>query len=124
MAKPDFVNNRFFIPAVALLMIVLGFALLVMNWQALLHGEPYREGPSCWVAPFLGFLGLALLLGPPEEKAFIDRYGERWRWWRTLRLRFAQILFAIGVLGGAANWVVILFYPDRLIDFLNLLPLG
>lgn len=124
MAKPDFVNNKFFIPGIGLLMTVVGFAVLIMNWLDLVNGEPYREGPSCWVAPFIGCLGLAFLLGPPDEAAFIARYGESMRWWRTLRVRFCQALIAIGVFGGAANWIAVLFYPDRLFEVLRFLGLG
>ena len=89
---------------ITLVFIALGFGVTVLNWQmALDEGKYYQM--TAFIGPFIGFLGLAMLVGPPAKPAEAqeDEIASRHR---TLRQRLAMATVAVGIIAGGVNFAL------------------
>lgn len=84
--------------------IVVGFGATLMNWQTFFdEGKYYPK--MAFFAPLIGFIGLAMLLGPsnkPEDVAGDDAAARR----RILRQRLAQAVVVIGLVAAGVNFAL------------------
>ena len=81
--------------------IVVGFGASLMNWQTFFdEGKYYPK--MAFFAPLIGFVGLAMLVGP-SNKAEDVAGDEAARRRRILRQRLAQAVLVIGLIASGVN---------------------
>ena len=90
---------------ISVIMVIVGFAACWLNWRSALEDGHYRP-IAAMATPFLGFLGLAFLVVPPQQDQFIAKYGEAALGRRILRLRAAQVLGLLGIVAGVINFIL------------------
>jgi len=84
--------------------ILLGFGATLLNWQTLLDEGNYHP-KMAFFGPVMGFLGLAMLVGPsalPEGMRESEAASRR----RTLRQRLAITTVVIGLIAGGVNFAL------------------
>ena len=84
----------------ALGLAAVGFGTAAVNWNSALTEGTYYVSAAA-IGPFLGFLGLAMLVAPRTE----DVAGKPQRL-RTLRVWLGRAMLAIALVAGAANLAV------------------
>jgi hypothetical protein len=86
---------------IAMVLFALGFGGTLLNWQMVFdEGKYYPK--MAFVGPFIGFLGLAMLVGPSTkaEEVVGDETATRRR---KLRQRLALTTLAIGLIAAGLN---------------------
>jgi len=79
----------------------LGFGATALNWQTLLNEGSYHA-KMAFFGPLMGFVGLAMLAGPPPlPEGMRESLAASRR--RALRQRAGIVLAVLGVIAGGAN---------------------
>jgi len=86
----------------ALVLIVFGFGVSAFNWYLALTDNSYYA-VAALVTPFMGFIGVAMLIAPdPVQPGVADSARLR-----NFRRRSARALLGIGLLAAIANFLLI-----------------
>jgi hypothetical protein len=79
----------------------LGFGATALDWQTLLDEGSYHP-KMAFFGPLMGFIGLAMLAGPPAlPEGMRESLAAAQR--RKLRQRLAVALLVLGLIAGAGN---------------------
>jgi hypothetical protein len=87
--------------ALTLAFIVIGFGGTVLNWQMIIEESKYYP-KMAFIGPFIGFVGLAMLVGAPSKPADVQE-DEAVTRRRTLRQRLALATVLLGLIAGGVN---------------------
>lgn len=88
-----------------LLMIGVGSAVTVLNWQSLLTDGSYYVGSEL-VGPFLAVLGLAMLIAPAQPKSADGGPAPAPSGFYNLRRIASRTVLILGLLATAVNFAL------------------
>ncbi len=83
--------------------IALGFGSTFLDWQIYFNEGVFRPRLA-FFAPLAGFLGLAMLIGPPGADGLLESAAQARR--RAQRQRMALAIFLIGMAASGLNFAL------------------